>query len=244
MKFASIPRSLRHFLSAAFGALLVLPGSAAYTQSLDSRHPAPLQSGPNSGTVDNFVGSNYFYFTGGPGAVSITISYSSMSFLGNTQRSSLNIELTDEKRTWVERRTITSMEESSSTTLVGKLELPTKLILSIIPPSGGLVRSGGDYTVTATGVIKFDPPLTPTQQIVGIYTPKSVYDNEDSAVKFFENGTLQFASGTTGQWTLFDADSRLYTVTYLSTHLSLKLIPGRGLVDVQDPTSIVFQRTN
>jgi hypothetical protein len=43
---------------------------------------------------------------------------------------------------------------------------------------------------------------------------------------------------------LFDANSHLYTVTYAQTHLSLKLIPGRGLVDPHDPTAIVFQRTH
>jgi hypothetical protein len=55
---------------------------------------------------------------------------------------------------------------------------------------------------------------------------------------------LEFASGTTGRWKLFDAASRMYTVTYASTRLSLKLVPGRGLVDAHDPTIIVFQRTH
>jgi len=222
--------------------LPVLP--AAFGQSLDPRNPAPLQPGDNAGTVDNFVGSNYFSLTGGPGAVTITVSYSSMSLLGNAQRSALNIELSDDKKSWTEKRTISSMKQSSSTTLTGNLKTPTKLILSIIPPSGGLVRMGGDYTVTATGAAKFDPPLSPTQLIVGTYTPMSVHDNEDTAAKFSADGTLEFASGTTGKWKLFDAGSHLYTVSFAQTRLSLKLIPGRGLVDAHDPTAIVFQRTH
>jgi hypothetical protein len=36
----------------------------------------------------------------------------------------------------------------------------------------------------------------------------------------------------------------LYTVQFAQTRLSLKLIPGRGLVDPHDPTAIVFQRTH
>jgi hypothetical protein len=235
-------KSLRNASIAAL--LIVTAMHTASAQSLDPRSPAPLQAGENAGTVDNFVGSNYFYFTGGPGAVNIVVSYNSMSLLGNAQRSALNIELSDDKKSWTEKRTITSMKQSSSTTLTGNLKVPTRLILSVIPPSGGLVRMGGDYTVTATGAVKFDPPLNPTQLIVGTYTPMIVHDNEDSAARFSADGSLEFASGTKGRWKLFDPSSRLYTVTFAQSRLSLKLIPGRGLVDAHDPTSIVFQRTH
>jgi hypothetical protein len=242
MHVRSASRSLHFVLLVALTALPAL--STAIGQSLDARNPAPLQPGSNSGTVDNFVGSNYFTLTGGPGSVIITVSYNSMSLLGNAQRSALNIELTDDKHSWTERRTISSMKQSSSTTMTGNLKVPTRLILSIIPPSGGLVRMGGDYTVTATGAAKFDPPLSPTQLIVGTYTPMSVHDNEDSAAKFSADGTLEFASGTRGRWKLFDASSMLYTVQFAQTRLSLKLIPGRGLVDSHDTTAIVFQRNH
>ncbi|MGD0736080.1 MAG: hypothetical protein ABR976_13080 [Terracidiphilus sp.] len=222
--------------------MFTFSGVAAHAQSLDSHHPAPLQPGENNGTVDNFVGNNYFYLTGGPGAVTIVVTYKSMGLLGNAQRSSLNIELSDEKRTWVEKRTISSLASSNSTKMVGNLKVPTRMILSVLPPSGGLVRMGGDYAVTATGAVKFDPPLNPTELIVGMYTPMVVHDNEDTAAKFEPNGTMEFASGTMGHWKLFDANSHLYTVQYANTRMSLKLIPGRGLVDSRDPTSIVFQR--
>jgi hypothetical protein len=242
MHLSSIPLILRRVLPLALSASLLI--ATAHAQSLDPRNPAPLQPGDNTGTVDNFVGSNYFYLTGGPGSVTIVVSYSSMSLLGNAQRSALNIELSDDKKTWTERRTITSMQQSSSTTLVGNLKAPTKLILSVIPPSGGLVRAGGDYTVNAKGAVQFAPPLTPVQLIVGAYTPMAIQENEDSACKFAPDGTLEFASGTTGRWKLFDAGSHLYTVSFKSTRMSLKLIPGRGLVDAHDPTAIVFQRTH
>jgi hypothetical protein len=227
-----------------FASLLLLSAAAVHPQSLDVRSPAPLQPGPNSGTVDNFVGNNYFYLTGGPGSVTIVVTYNSMSLLGNAQHSTLTVQLSDEKRSWVETRTISSLKQSNSTTMVGNLKVPTRLILSVFPPNGGLVRSGGDYTVTATGAVKFDPPLNPSQLIVGTYTPMSIHDNEDTAAKFEPNGRLEFASGTVGQWKLFDAESHLYTVTFAHTRLSLKLIPGRGLVDAHDPTAIVFQRTH
>jgi hypothetical protein len=244
MNLPSISRILQKTLPLALAALCILPNSGVHAQSLDSHHPAPLQPGDNNGTVDNFVGANYFYLIGGPGAVNIVVGYKSMGLLGNAQRSSLNVELTDDKHSWVEKRTISSLQQSSSTKMVGNLKVPTRLILSVIPPSGGLVRSGGDYVVSASGAVKFDPPLNPTELIVGTYTPMSIHDNEDTAAKFEPNGTLEFASGTTGRWKLFDAASRMYTVTYASTRLSLKLVPGRGLVDAHDPTIIVFQRTH
>src|SRR3984885_1751421 len=244
MFIATISRRMRWILTLAFVVLCAGLSSPAHAQSLDPHHPAPMQPGQNEGTVDNFVGSNYFYLTGGPGSTTITVTYKSMGLLGNAQRSSLNVELTDEKRSWVEKRTISSTQKSNTAKMVRNLKHTTKLILSLIPPSGGLVRMGGDYTVTAEGAVHFDPPLNPTELIVGTYTPQTVYDNEDSAVKFEANGTLEFASGTPGRWKLFDAGTRVYTVNYAKTRLSLKLIPGRGLVDARDPTSIVFQRNH
>jgi len=71
-----------------------------------------------------------------------------------------------------------------------------------------------------------------------------IQNNEDSAVKFEPNGVLEFASGTMGRWKLFDASSHMYTVTYGPVRQSLRLIPGRGLVDAHDPTTIVLQRTH
>jgi hypothetical protein len=240
---SSISRFLRRAFPLVFGAIFAIAANA-YAQSLDSHHPAPLQAGENNGTVDNFVGNNYFSLTGGPGAVTIVVTYKSMGLLGNAQRSSLNIELSDDKHSWTEKRTISSLASSNTAKLVGNLKAPTRLILSIMPPSGGLVRMGGDYAVTATGAVRFDPPLSPTELIVGTYTPMSIHDNEDSATKFEPNGTLEFASGTVGRWKLFDAGTRMYTVQFANTRMSLKLVPGRGLVDAHDPTIIVFQRNH
>ena len=209
-------------------------------QSLDPHNPAPMQAGPNAGTVDNFGGPNYFYFWAGPGESTITATYKSMSLLGNAMKSDLTVELYDENKTWVTRATISSVKESSERRLSGSLKKETKLILAVIPPSGGLVRMGGDYEVTATGAVRFDKPLSATELIVGTYTTS--YDNEDTAVKFKPDGTLEFASGTLGTWKLFDQDAHIYTITFLSNRLSLKLIPGRGLVETKDPSSIVFKR--
>jgi hypothetical protein len=201
-----------------------------------------MQPGPNAGTVDNFGGANYFYFWSGPGDSTILATYKSMGILGNAARSDLTVELYDENKSWVTRATISSLKESSQRQLHGSLKKETKLILAVIPPSGGLLRSGGDYEVTATGAVRFDKPLSATELIVGTYSPAVIYDNENTAVKFNPDGTLEFASGTLGKWKLFDEDTRIYSVTFLNNRLSLKLIPGRGLVETNDPSSIVFKR--
>jgi hypothetical protein len=202
-----------------------------------------MKEGPNAGTVDNFGGANYFYLWAGPGEVTVLATYKSMGMLGNAQLSNLTVELYDEKKTWVSRATISSLKESSQRRMAGTLKKETKLILAVIPPSGGLVRSGGDYEVTATGAVRFDKPLSASNLIVGTYSPRVIYSNEDTAAKFKPDGTLEFASGTVGTWRLFDEDSMLYTITFLNNRLSLKLIPGRGLVEANNPSMIVFQRT-
>ena len=212
----------------------------AHAQSLTAQQPAPLQAGPNDGTVDNFVGPNYFYLWAGPGKTIVTISYRSMSLLGNAMRSNLTVELTDANKTWVQRTTISSLKESSQRQLVGTLKKETKLLIAVLPPSGGLVRSGGDYEITVTGPARFGKALSDTELITGTYTPMVTYDNENTATKFLPDGTLVFASGTTGTWKLFDASSHLYTVTFGNNRLSLRLIPGRGLVAANDATSLVF----
>jgi hypothetical protein len=70
----------------------------------------------------------------------------------------------------------------------------------------------------------------------------AIYENENTAVKFLSDDTLEFASGTQGKWKLFDVTDRIFTASFLSTRLSLKLMPGRDLVQTNDPSSIVFQR--
>jgi hypothetical protein len=227
-------------LGAALLAIVVLSVSSS-AQSLDPQSPTPMKAGPNTGTVDNSSGANYFYFWSGPGEATITAAYKSMGF-GNGIKSDLTVELYDENKTWVTRATISPLKESSQRQLHGTLKKETKLILAVIPPSGGLLRAGGDYELTATGAVRFDKPLNAAERIVGTYIPMSIYDNENTAVKFKPDGTLEFASGTLGTWKLFDEDAYIYTITFLSNRLSLKLIPGRGLVQADNPSSIVFKR--
>lgn len=67
-------------------------------------------------------------------------------------------------------------------------------------------------------------------------------NNENSAVKFKPDGTLEFASGVAGTWKLFDENAMIYTITFSNQRLSLKLMPGLGLVNPSDG-SVVFKAT-
>jgi hypothetical protein len=226
-------------LVALWSALLAISSAA---QSLDPDKPAPMKAGPNRGTVDNFVGGNYFYFWAGPGEVKVRVSFKSMTLFGSGMRTNLTVELSDEKKSWNVRRVLTSLNEPGETTFPGNLKEKTKVIVAVIPPSGALIRTGGDYEVEATGAVKFDPEPSATELFVGVYTPSTIYENENTAVKFSPDGTLEFASGTQGKWKLFDAGQRIFTISFRSTRLSLKLLPGRGLVNTNDTSSIIFQR--
>jgi len=219
-----------------------LLASSSAAQSLDPDKPAPMKAGPNRGMVDNFVGANYFYFWAGPGDCKIRASYKSMTLFGAGMKSSLTVELSDEKKSQTVRRVITSLNEAGDATIPASLKARTKLIIALVPPSGALVRTGGDYEVEVTGAATFDPQPSAVDLLVGVYTPMSIYQNENTAAKFSADGTLEFASGTQGKWKLFDASERIFTVSFRNTRLSLKLMPGRGLVQTNDPSAIVFQR--
>jgi hypothetical protein len=156
----------------------------------------------------------------------------------------LTVEVYDEKRTWVTRREISKLPEASDVTMTGELKDQVKVIVAVLPPSGGgisLIRTGGGYEVEVTGAVRFDPAPSAVDAIVGVYSPKTIYENERTAVKFSADGTLQFASGTRGSWKVFDGGERIYTIVFGSTRLSLKLT-GLGFVEIDNPSSVVFQR--
>jgi hypothetical protein len=47
--------------------------------------------------------------------------------------------------------------------------------------------------------------------------------------------------GRRGRWALFDPDGRVYTVVIGADRWTLKLVPGRGLMDIHDQSIVVFQ---
>ncbi|HKD54604.1 MAG TPA: hypothetical protein VKB72_10340 [Steroidobacteraceae bacterium] len=220
-------------------ALSFVLGSAAFAQSLDPRNPAPLQPGTNSGNLDSSVGeAHYYYYWGGPGEVTVTITHVS----GGAEAA---LEIYDEgKSQGIARATVTP--QNSSRHLSANLKKESKWIVVVkFPDTGGvrLLRATAGYELAATGAVRFDKAPTGPGLIVGTYISQVMYDNnENSAVKFKPDGTLEFASGVVGTWKLFDENSMIYTVTFQNNRLSLKLVPGTGLVNPGNG-SVVFKAT-
>ena len=212
--------------------------SCAAAQSLKSQDPAPLQSGVNTGIVDNFVGPHYWYFVGGPGDVHVVVRFKSMGLFGNPIRTPLTATLYDEQRTWHVTKVVTSEKDTAEQTFTGKLDKKLKTLISIAAPSDALVRTGGAYEIEATGAVQFEPAKAGGDPIIQTFLAKL---NSYGATKFLADGTVQGSDGSSGTWTAFDVEHHIYTVTIGGLRLSVKYLPGRGLVDPDDPEMIKFQ---
>jgi hypothetical protein len=218
---------------------LFVSTTAAWAQSLKSEAPAPLQAGINKGTVDNMIGTHYWYLDGLPGHVHLHCQFKPMGLLGNAYKSTVTFTLYDAANTWRTPKILTSDSKVVDCTFDGDLKAPTKLIMSVAPPPDGLVRAGGDYEIEASGAVAFgktsnEPP------IVGMYKQMCGYTTVLGDCKFSADGGIQTTSGEGGNWKLFDKDSRTYVINIdgQDRH-SLQLVPGRGLCDGD---AVVFQQ--
>jgi hypothetical protein len=218
----------------ALAAMLGMTGVAS-AQSLKAANPAPLQAGVNSGTVDNFIGTQYWYFIAHPGKVEVTVRFKAMTLLGNAQKTALTITMYNSSQTWHTTKVLSSTDADAVATFTGTLKDTEKVIVSVEPPSGGLVRAGGDYQITVSGAVSYGTAHTNGDPVVGTYS--SYY----GATKFQADGTIVCADGTTGTWKLFDAQNHIYSINIANLQYSEQLVPGRGLVDTADQTYVRFQ---
>jgi hypothetical protein len=210
---------------------------SALAQSLDPNRPAPLKAGINSSTVDNMVGAQYWYYLAGPGEVKVVISYRSAGVLGAAMRSAITVSLYDEKKTWIEKRTISSEKALSETSLNGKFDKQTKTVICVAPPPSGLVRSGGDYDIEVTGAVQFSSDPDDGQERLVTRTDTGSH----GATKFLPDGHVQTADGTEGRWKLFNRDSRIYTIVYPNyAPESVRYMPARGLVNASDQSVLLY----
>ena len=214
---------------------ILLATSIASAQSLKPGSPAPLQAGVNSGTVDNFIGTQYWYFVAHPGKVVVNVSFKAMSLLGNAQRTPLTVTMYNSAQTWHSTKVLSSLDAAATTSFVGNLKDTEKIILSVAPPSGGLVRAGGDYQIALSGAVSYGSAQANGDPVV------ATYSSYWGACKFLANGTITCVDGTTGTWKLFDAANHIYSTIVGNQNYSEQLIPGRGLVDTADTTIVRFQ---
>jgi hypothetical protein len=209
----------------------------ALAQSLKPEAPAPLQAGVNKGIADSMVGSQYWSFVGGPGEVRLLVRFKST--MGPMEREPLTVTLYDDRKTWHVSKVLYSEKGAlADTTFTGKLDKQLKAIVLVAPPSGGLLRSVGDYELEVTGAAQFEQKRSSRDPIIGTYLSKV---NSYGAIKFLADGTVQASDGSSGTWKAFDAENRIYIVIVGQFRVSVKYLPGRGLVDPDDPTSVEFQ---
>lgn len=215
----------------AFVFALLVSTTAAMAQSLKPGAPAPLQAGINKGTVDSTVGTHYWYFNAQAGHVKVQCQYKSMGLLGNNYRSSATFTLYDAANSWRTPKILTSDGKVVDCAFDGDMKKPVKLMMSVAPPPDGLLRTGGDYEITATGAVAFAPPSS-EDPIVGMYKQMAGYSSLLGDCKFSADGSIQTTSGASGHWKLFDKDSLTYVIEVdgQDRH-SLQLVPGRGLCD-------------
>jgi hypothetical protein len=204
-----------------------------WAQSLKPDAPAPLQPGVNRGTIDSVVGNHYWYFEGNPGKTQVHATFSSMGLFGNSQHTSLTVTLSDSGNTWHTTKILTSEGKPVDCTFDGLLKKPTKLILTVAPPSNSLLRVGGSYELEATGTVSFAQKST-ADPVIGVYKCMGGYTQDLGACKFTPDGKVVSTSGTNGNWQLFDEPTAMYVVNIDGeTRHSLKFVAGRGLVDDQ-----------
>lgn len=222
--------------------LLSLPGGAG-AQSLDSKHPTPLVAGENTGTVDSMVGPQYWSFHTRTGSASIVVRFAAMGLFGNASASTIQVVLHDSTGKQFAAESVTSTGKPVEVSWPGKFPKPSTVILEIRPMGSSLVRTGGDYSVQVNGAVAFSNAKPPgPERIAGTYSLMVCPPTLDcQATRFFPDGSVKTADGTTGTWTSFDPQALIYTVKIGSNQWSLKLIPGRGLVDTANTSGIIFQ---
>ncbi len=229
-------------LSAASLLVAVIPGGAS-AQSLDSKRPTPLVAGENSGTVDSMVGPQFWSFQTKTGSATISVRFAAMGLFGNASASTIQVVLHDATGKQFAAESVTSTGKPVEVRWPGTFPKPATVVLEIRPAGSSLVRTGGDYSIAVSGAVNFANVKAPgPERIAGTYSLMVCPPTLDcQAVRFFANGSVKAADGTAGTWTSFDAAASIYTVKVGSNTWSLKLIPGRGLVDTANTNGIVFQ---
>lgn len=235
----------RSLLAGTCLALLMAATNAPVSaQSLNIKAPARLTPGENHGTIDNQVGAHYWAFQYVAGQANIVVRFTSMGIFGNPMPATIEVVLHNADGKVFGSRQLTSNGRVAETDWPGTFGGPGTAIVELRPPGSNLVRNGGDYTITVSGpAINFSgASAAGPEEIVGTYSMMSCPPDLDcQAARFLPAGNVVTADGHKGSWAVFDPASRIYTVVIGRDRWSVKLVPGRGLVNVSDVSLVVFQ---
>lgn len=224
--------SKRNILLLLSAALPLLGCAGADAQSLKPDAPTPLKPGINRGLVDALVGPQYWTFMAQPGANKVHVTFSAMGIYGTAPRTSVTFTMSDPGNTWHTSKVVTSQGTPIDATFDGTLKKPTKVIVTVAPPTNALLRVGGNYEIEATGAVSFLPSGASTTPIVGVYKQLAGYTKPLGDCKFTSDGKVVTTSGASGDWKIFDEETQTYIVNIDGEQRhSLKFVPGRGLLD-------------
>jgi len=218
--------------------------SPVFAQSLSQRAPTPLVAGENHGTLDNMVGPQFWVFKYLKGPGKVTVNFTSMGLFGNRQNTTIEVVFLDPNGKVIDTKSLTSHGTAAQLELPANFVHPGTMVVELRPTGMALVRAGGDYSITLSGpAIDFaGVKAAGPEQIAGTYSMMVCPPDFDcQAVRFQANGAVMTADGRNGTWKAFDPDGLIYTVVIGGDRWSLKLIPGRGLVNVSDTSVVVFQ---
>ena len=207
------------------GVLGLVPQASA--QSVDRKAPAPLQSGTNSASVDSLIGPHFWYFFAEPGSFRLTFAQGGPEGLGASGKARSQCGFAPQTPGAV----ITVKSTPEGDVFSGTVKERTRLGIGVFPPNSPLVRSTVTYTLVASGNVTFTSPGAAAPPIAGMYN--TLYNNPLGAVRFNADGTIEASNGQTGTWKLFDKESATYVVVLDGKRMSLRLDPGRGLIDTQ-----------
>jgi hypothetical protein len=225
--------------------LVTLGASALGAQSLDPKHPAPLESGVNTANIDAFMTPHYWTFVARKGNVKINVTFRAQSILGAQLRTQVafniyNAATPDKKFTKV----LESMGREVSEVIEGPSEEAHQMVIEVVPPKA-LVRAGGDYQIQAVQGVDFvgakqsvagaDPIVTRHFRVFGCN------NTAQCTVRFLPGGTVALPGQEQGTWRLFDRERSVYIITVGNQRKSLKLKPGVGLEQVNDELNVVYQ---
>ncbi|MBX3076406.1 hypothetical protein KF728_24320 [Candidatus Obscuribacterales bacterium] len=229
----SLKRTTRRNIVLLLSTVASLLGCAgADAQSLKPEAPTPLRPGINRGLVDALVGPQYWTFMAQPGENKVHVTFSAMGIYGSAPRTSVTFTMSDPGNTWHTSKVITSQGTPIDATFDGTLKKPTKVIVTVAPPTNALLRVGGNYEIEVTGAVSFLPSSAPTTPIVGVYKQLAGYTKPLGDCKFTSDGKVVTTSGASGDWKIFDEETQTYIVNIDGEQRhSLKFVPGRGLID-------------
>jgi hypothetical protein len=225
---------LRSLRPVTLALLIAVTSLYAPAQSLKVNDPTHLTAGTNRGTVDSFVGDQFWDFYALPGHFKLVFSGSSPQE-GFSVGGRVNAGVAFVPKT--PGATFTQHTAANgSIVFSGTVAQRTRVGVVVEKPNSPLVRQTVGYTLAASGSVDLGKSSGPADalSVVGTYAMSGGWVGNYGVVKLSPNGNILTSNGQTGHWELFDAESHVYTFTLPQDHRSLIFQPGRGFIDAQN----------